>query len=67
MFAGLFAIPAGLLSGTATGPPLVGTVFGAISGTMTGAGLLLSGAWDLVTSGVAVAKMAAPFVLPFIF
>ena len=67
MLYGIVALPVGILTGTASGPPILGTAAGAVSGAWTGARFLASGAWDLAASGVAVAKMAAPFVLPFIF
>ncbi len=64
---GLLALPAGIITGTMHGPPLIGTVFGAVSGAVSGVGLVASGAWDLALGGVAAAKMAAPYVLPFLF
>lgn len=67
MVYGIVALPVGILAGTASGPPILGTAAGAVSGAWTGARFLASGAWDLAASGVAVAKRAAPFVLPFIF
>ena len=67
ILAGVLQLPLSTLVGTFTGPPVLGTVMGAANGLVTGTGLVLNGAFDLAASGVALAKMVAPYVLPFVF
>ena len=64
--AGLLQLPLSTLSGTFHGPPVIGTVVGAASGLLSGVGLIAQGVLDLAVSGAAVAKAAAPYVLPFV-
>lgn len=64
---GILQVPLSTLVGTFSGPPILGTAMGAVNGTFQGAGLIASGALELAMDGVALAKMAAPFVLPFLF
>ena len=64
---GVLQLPLSTLVGTFTGPPVLGTVMGAANGLVTGTGLVLNGAFDLAASGVALAKMVVPYVLPFVF
>ncbi|MBI2093272.1 MAG: hypothetical protein HYT88_00910 [Candidatus Omnitrophica bacterium] len=67
MVAGVLQVPLSTLVGTVSGPPIVGTVLGAVNGTVSGVGLVLGGAWEVAAFGVDAAKAAAPFVLPFLF
>ena len=67
IIAGVLHIPLSVLAGTFGGPPILGTALGAINGTIQGLGMVASGALELALDGVAVAKTAAPFVLPFLF
>jgi hypothetical protein len=64
--AGVFQVPLGILAGTLGGPPIVGTIAGAFSGTLQGVGLVTSGVLELAWDGVSLAKAAAPFLLPFL-
>ena len=64
---GVLQIPVSTLAGTFNGPPIIGTVFGAITGVINGIGLVAHGALELAASGFEVAKTAAPYVLPFVF
>ena len=64
---GVLQIPLQILAGTFSGPPVVGTAFGAVNGVVRGLGLVTHGALELVSSGLGIAKAAAPFVLPFLF
>ena len=64
---GVLQLPLSTLVGTFTGPPVLGTVMGAANGLVTGTGLVLNGAFDLAASGVALARMVVPYVLPFVF
>ena len=63
---GVLQIPVSVLTGTVSGPPLIGTVFGLVNGTFQGVGLVANGALELAMDGVTVAKTVAPFLLPFL-
>ena len=65
--AGVLQVPLSTLAGTFSGPPIVGTVLGAVNGTIQGVGLVAGGALELALDGVAVAKTVGPFLLPFLF
>ncbi len=67
LVAGIFSIPVSALVGTFTGPPVIGTVFGAINGTFQTVGLVTTGALEVLGAAIPLAKAAAPFVLPFVF
>ena len=64
--AGVLRVPIGVLAGTFSGPPIIGTIAGAFNGTLQGISLVASGATELAFDGVALAKMAAPYLLPFL-
>ena len=64
--AGVFQVPLSTLVGTFSGPPIVGTLFGAVSGLVQGVGLVAHGTLELAASGVSMAKAVAPYVLPFV-
>lgn len=63
---GLLQVPLSTLAGTFSGPPVIGTVAGAVTGLVSGVGLVTHGALELLASGVSIAKTVAPFVLPFL-
>ena len=63
---GVFQIPIQILAGTFSGPPVIGTIGGALNGTIQGVGMVLSGTLELAGDGFELAKMAAPYVLPFL-
>ena len=63
---GVFQVPAAILSGTFTGPPVVGTLFGAVNGAVGGLGMVASGVLDLASSAFGIAKAAGPYVIPFV-
>ncbi len=65
--AGVLQPVAGILAGTFGGPPLVGTLVGAVNGTFQGLGLVASGVTELAFDGVSLARMVAPYALPFLF
>lgn len=65
--AGVFALPMGIIQGTFSGPPVLGTVVGAVSGTINTVTLVAGGAMDIVSGVIPLAQAAAPFVLPFLF
>ncbi|MBI2104414.1 MAG: hypothetical protein HYT90_02365 [Candidatus Omnitrophica bacterium] len=64
---GIFQLPLSTLVGTFTGPPLLGTAMGAVNGLVSGTGMVLGGALEVTGAGVSLAKMVAPYVLPFVF
>ena len=59
-------MPVSLIVGTFSGPPIVGTLLGAVNGTIRGVGMVASGVLELGMDGIGLAKMAAPYVLPFV-
>ena len=63
--AGVLEIPRSALAGTFTGPPIIGTVAGLLTGAVHGVGLVASGAFDLVSSAVPLALKIAPFIPVF--
>ena len=65
--AGVLQVPLSTLAGTLGGPPIAGTLFGAASGLFTGVGLVADGALNVAFGAFGVAKMVAPYVLPFVF
>lgn len=63
---GILQVPVSIIVGTVSGPPIVGTLLGAVNGTLHGVGMVASGLLELGMDGVGLAKMAAPYVLPFV-
>ena len=63
---GVFSIPVQTLTGTFSGPPILGTVMGALNGAIGGVGLVLGGVIDIASGAIPLAKTAAPYVLPFV-
>lgn len=59
---GVLGLPLSILAGTVNGPPIIGTLAGAVNGTINGVGLVLSGAVDLAAAAIPVAKAVAPFL-----
>lgn len=64
---GILQIPFSTLAGTFQGPPILGTVMGALNGLLGGTSLVAHGALELAVSGLSIAKTVAPYVLPFLF
>ena len=64
---GVLQLPLQLLAGTFSGPPVIGTAFGAVNGVVRGVGMVTHGALELASSALGIAKTAAPFLLPFLF
>ena len=64
--AGVFQLPVSILAGTFTGPPVIGTLMGAVNGTFRTVSFIAGGATELALDGVSLAKAAAPYVLPFL-
>ncbi len=59
---GVMAIPTSTLAGTFSGPPIVGTLVGALSGTLNGIGMVAGGALETLISAIPFAEKAAPFI-----
>lgn len=66
ILSGVLQVPLSTLTGTLSGPPILGTLFGAINGLFRGVGLLAHGTLELASSGVAAAKAVGPYLLPFL-
>jgi len=64
IISGVFAIPMSTLAGTFGGPPLLGTLGGALSGVFGAVSLTARGLLRLVGVSVPVAASIAPYV-PF--
>ena len=58
-----FQMPRYLIEGTLSGPPLLGTVGGALKGTLYTVSSVLNGTLDIARGAVPYAKYAAPFLL----
>ena len=63
---GVLGIPLSILAGTMNGPPILGTLGGALSGTTQGVGMVLSGAVDLAAAAIPIAKAAVPYLFFFL-
>ncbi len=62
---GALSIPMSVISGTLTGPPIIGTIGGALRGILGTIGYTTRGAMRLVGVSLPVATSLAPF-LPFV-
>jgi len=61
-----FSLPAGILQGTLGGPPIIGTVGGALAGALNTVSLALRGVLRLAGVAIPVAAKAAPFIPLFL-
>lgn len=61
---GVFELPLDTLAGTFTGPPIIGTLMGAVGGLFKGLGLVLNGTLEVAMGGLSLAKAIAPYLLP---
>lgn len=61
-----FSLPAGILQGTLSGPPILGTVGGALSGALNTVSLAVRGILRLAGVAIPVAAKAAPFIPLFL-
>ena len=64
--AGVFALPLNTIQGTFSGPPVIGTLLGAVNGTINTVTLVAGGALDILDTAVPLAQAVAPYVLPFV-
>lgn len=65
LLTGVFAIPVEAIQGTFSGPPILGTVGGLLSGTVHAVGSTLGGVLQVAKSIVPLATSLAPF-LPWV-
>jgi hypothetical protein len=63
---GVLEIPRSVLVGTMSGPPLVGTVAGLLTGTFNSALYLSKGVLEVAGSAVPIARAVGPLLLPFL-
>ncbi len=63
---GALAIPIDVLAGTLSGPPILGTVNGALGGVFQALAFATRGTFRLLGVAIPLAEKAAPFVLPFV-
>ncbi len=56
------AIPTSTLAGTFSGPPILGTLVGALSGTLNGVGMVVGGAVETIISAIPLAGKLAPYI-----
>ncbi len=63
---GVFVLPYDILAGTVSGPPIIGTIGGALVGTMNALALTVRGTLRIAGAAVPIAMQAAPYVLPFV-
>ena len=62
---GVFALPMGILGGTISGPPIIGTINGLLHGTFATVGYTARGLMQLTGAAIPAASTLAPF-LPFV-
>ena len=63
---GVFEVPAETLAGTMTGPPIIGTALGALSGVINGVGMVAGGALETLLSAIPYAAKLAPYIPIFL-
>ena len=61
---GVLNVPVAILQGTFNGPPVVGTLLGAINGVLGGTALVARGALRLGVAAVETAKRVGPYLIP---
>ena len=64
--AGVFQLPVAVLAGTASGPPILGTLLGVVNGAIGAVTLLAGGTLEVAAAAIPLARAAAPFVFPFV-
>ena len=63
---GVFAIPMGIVRGTLGGPPILGTVGGALQGVLQTVALTTRGAFEIVGVAIPMAAKVAPLIPLFL-
>lgn len=67
LIGGVLEIPRSVLVGTFSGPPLLGTAAGLLTGTFNSALYLAKGTLEVAGTAVPLAKAFGPMLLPFLF
>ena len=63
---GVLEVPRATLAGTFSGPPILGTAVGLLSGTLNGLGMVAGGALETVISAIPFAAKLAPLIPVFL-
>ena len=63
---GVFAIPMGIFQGTFGGPPIIGTIGGALQGALQAVALTTRGTFELVGVAIPLAAKVAPLIPLFL-
>lgn len=63
---GVLSLPMGILSGTMTGPPVIGTIGGAVLGVLNTVTMTTRGLLRLVGVAIPIAAAAAPYLPLFL-
>ena len=66
LFSAIFRLPLSVIAGTFNGPPVIGTLMGAVNGLFGTVGLIGGGAAELGMSALSIAKTVGPILLPFL-
>ncbi|HEX9780926.1 MAG TPA: hypothetical protein VGB20_06910 [bacterium] len=66
LIAGILQLPVSTLAGTLGGPPVIGTVAGALGGAVRGVGLIGRGAFEIAGDAVGLAMRYGPLVPLFL-
>ena len=64
LIAVIFELPRSTLAGTLGGPPIVGTLVGALTGAVRTIGYLAQGTFEIAASAIPIAKAIGPFLIP---
>jgi hypothetical protein len=63
ILSGIITLPLSIIKGTVTGPPIIGTLFGAVNGTLTGVSMVAKGLFEVTGSALPLALKLAPIFL----
>lgn len=66
VISGPLELPRQIVAGTFTGPPLLGTLAGVLTGVFSAVGTTLRGVGELASGAVSLGAAAAPYALPFL-
>ena len=66
LVAGVLELPRAILVGTFSGPPIVGTVMGVVTGAFNTVSLVASGTLELIGAAIPIAAKAAPLIPIFL-
>ena len=63
---GVLELPRATLAGTVGGPPILGTLVGALTGVVRGAGMIVGGTLETALSAIPFAGKLAPYIPIFL-